>query len=168
MRRPMVDNKGRAVSWTFSEVCLFVTNTMGVCTDLVLLMRGSRSHVHANVKVYFILRRTLSESSTSMSSSRNPRSWARVVVWRERSRTALSQTRAATSFILKPTTQSSPQRARRTSKVWEDFSERGCVKSVPFLHWHALHYCKIHIVDCRENAVDVNSKLRIYCGKYLP
>lgn len=22
MRRPMVDNKGRAVSWTFNEVCL--------------------------------------------------------------------------------------------------------------------------------------------------
>lgn len=23
MRRPMVDNKGRAVSWTFNEVCVF-------------------------------------------------------------------------------------------------------------------------------------------------
>ena len=51
MRRPMVDNKGRAVSWTFNEVCLFVTNTGGVCTESVLLGTASCSRIQANMKV---------------------------------------------------------------------------------------------------------------------
>lgn len=32
MRRPMVDNKGRAVSWTFNEVCVFFKKKDSKCT----------------------------------------------------------------------------------------------------------------------------------------
>ncbi len=129
MRRPMVDNKGRAISWTFNEVSL-------VCE---CALTAWRSHIDANLKLISSPRRTSSESLTSTSSSRNPRSWTKVVVWKKRSRTALSQRRAATSSTLKPTTQSSPQRARKTSEA-KRMIQRGAAWGPPFSSDIAMPY----------------------------
>lgn len=105
MRRPMVDNKARAVSWTFSEVRLVRYK------HIEQVLRHWCQLVH-----YLISRRTSSESLTWMSSSKNPRRWTKVKLWRKSSRTTLSQRRAATSSSLKPKSRSSPQKARKTSK----------------------------------------------------
>lgn len=77
---------------------------------------------HAHTELLYISlspRRTSSENSTLMSCYKNWRSLGKVSVRRERSRTTLSQMGAATSPSQKPSTQSSPQRARKTSEVGE-------------------------------------------------
>lgn len=49
MRRPIVDNKGRAVSWTFNEVSLSVINTWSYVLSRCCL-RQPHIHTDANVK----------------------------------------------------------------------------------------------------------------------
>lgn len=104
IRRPMVDKKGRAVSWTFSEVSSTVSE---IC------------HIHQDVswpEVYFFRRRTSSESLISTNSSKNRKSWTKAAIWKKRSRATFSRKRSATSCSLKPPTSSRPRRARRTSE----------------------------------------------------
>lgn len=96
MRRPMVDNKGRAVSWTFNEVYLLLI--------LRFLFRKTNRSLMWSV---FILRRISSGSLTLMSSSKNQRKWTKAVTWRRK--TALNHKRATVARQILP-------RARKTNK----------------------------------------------------
>lgn len=121
---------------------------------------------------YLIPRRTSFESLTSTRSSKNPRSWTKVVIWKKRRiKTTLSQRRAATSSIQEPTTQSSSQRARKTNEA-RRMIQRRASRSLSFSSNIAMPY--IIAKECYgerkidSTLLDVISTLGVYCGIWIP
>lgn len=95
------------------------------------------------------------------------------MLWTKRSRTALSQRRAATSSILETLTQSIPQRARKTNDVSRTI-QRGAAWSLSFAYDNTMPYniAKYRILRIGERKIDsiitrchLHTTASFYCGK---